>query len=206
MKIAIPHWQGRISPVFDVAAHVLIVEIDGARELNRREATFDVEEPRARAAQLVAADTNILICGALSGPLATALSAVDIEVFSHICGDMESVLTAFVEGRLNQDVFLMPGCCGHRRRARAGHGRGRQRGTQKPSLQKEGGGTMPQGDGTGPPKGSGRGRGRRGGPFAGSPAAHCVCPSCGHRIKHDSGRPCSRTACPKCAAMMVRDQ
>ena len=26
MKVAIPHWQGRISPVFDVAGNVLVVE------------------------------------------------------------------------------------------------------------------------------------------------------------------------------------
>ncbi len=127
MKLAIPHWQGRISPVFDVAAHVLIVEIDDAHELTRRYATLTVEEPRARAAQLVATGTNILICGALSGPLETALSAVGIEVIPHICGDVESVLLAFADGRLNQDAFLMPGCCGRRRRAR----RGRQRGKQK---------------------------------------------------------------------------
>ena len=127
MKLAIPHWQGRISPVFDVAAHVLVVEIDAGRELNRHDVAFNVEEPRARAVQLAGTGTNVLICGAISDPLETALSAVDIEVIPHVCGDLESVLTAFVEGRLNHDAFLMPGCCGRRRRAGAGHGRGRRR-------------------------------------------------------------------------------
>jgi predicted Fe-Mo cluster-binding NifX family protein len=128
MKLAIPHWQGRISPVFDVAALVLIVEIDGAHELNRRDVAFDVEEPRARAAQLAATGADVLICGAISGPLETALSAVGVEVIPHVCGNVESVRAAFVEGRLNQEAFLMPGCCGRRRRFGAGHGRGGQRG------------------------------------------------------------------------------
>jgi len=134
MKVAIPHWQGRISPVFDVAGNVVIVEIGDGGEGPRREVAFSEQHPQARAARLKELGTDVLICGAISRPLEMAVAACGIEVIAQTCGDVESVLAAFREGRLGQDVFLMPGCCGWRRRCRGpggGGGRGgRGRGGQ----------------------------------------------------------------------------
>ena len=118
MKVAIPHWQGRISPVFDVAGNVLIVEIDGGVERSRQDVAFDVEEPQARAARLVETAADVLVCGAISRPLEMALAAAGVEVVSQTCGEVEEVLLALVSGRLRDDAFLMPGCRGRRRRYR----------------------------------------------------------------------------------------
>jgi len=116
MKIAIPHWRGRVSPVFDVAANVLVAEINGSVERGRQDVSFDAEEPQARAARLAQTGADVLICGAISRPLEMAVSATGVEVIPQICGDVERVLAAFIGGRLDQDAFLMPGCCGRRRR------------------------------------------------------------------------------------------
>lgn len=129
MKIAIPHWRDRISPVFDVARNVLIVEVDHGAELQRQDTAFDVEDPQKRAAQLVWAGVDVLICGAISRPLETAVSSAGIEVIPQRCGNVEEVLAAFSKGQLRQDAFLMPGCCGRRRRLRAGGRRCGRRGT-----------------------------------------------------------------------------
>jgi len=57
-----------------------------------------------------------------------------------------------------------------------------------------GGGRTPQG-----------GVGRMGGTRRGAgPGGECVCPSCGHRMVHEVGKPCYQTDCPKCGAKMVR--
>jgi len=112
--------------VFDVAGNVLVVDVDGGAEQARRDVVFDVEVPRQRAARLTETGANVLVCGAISWPLEMAISAAGIEVISQICGDVERVLAAFIDGRLGQGAFLMPGCCGRRRRLRAGRRPGRR--------------------------------------------------------------------------------
>ena len=120
MRVAIAQWQGRVSPVFDVAAKMLIVEFTNGVEQSRTEAPCGTEEPRARASVLSNAKVDVLICGAISRSFLDAISNSAIEVIPQICGQVENVLKAFVEKRLQQEEFFMPGCCGLRRRIRSG--------------------------------------------------------------------------------------
>jgi len=124
-KIAIPHWQGRISPVFDVAANVWIVDLHNGAERDRREMTFTTEALSERAARLATGGVQILICGAISWPLEFAVRTAGIEVISRRCGNVECVLAAFISGELSADGFLMPGCCGQPQRRRMCRRRGR---------------------------------------------------------------------------------
>jgi predicted Fe-Mo cluster-binding NifX family protein len=121
MKVAIPYWQGRVSPVFDVAGNVLLADLDAGKEQARREVALDTSEPQARASQLAGLGTNVLICGAISWPLEMAVSAAGVEVIAQTCGEVEEVLAAFVKGQLGREDYLMPGCCGRRRRFRHRH-------------------------------------------------------------------------------------
>ncbi len=123
-RVAIPHWQGRVSPVFDVAANVLIVEFSNGVEQGRTDVPFDVEGPHVRASKLSAAEADVLICGAISQAFHNAVLHEGIEVIPQICGPLENVLTAYAEGRLQQGEFFMPGC---RKRQRHCNGRGRRR-------------------------------------------------------------------------------
>lgn len=125
MKVAIPDWQGRISPVFDVAAHLLVAEVEDGRILARLLVLMNEDGLHARAKQVSGLGVDVLICGAISRPLELALASAGVEVAPQTCGDVEDVLSAFVAGRLSQDAFLMPGCCGRRRRFRGQHRHGR---------------------------------------------------------------------------------
>ncbi len=126
--------------MFDVAGNVLVVEIDRGVEQARQDVVFDVEAPQARAARLIETGANVLVCGAISWPLEMAIATVDIEVIPQICGDVTCVLAAFIEGRLDQGAFLMPGCCGRRRRFQGRGNRGRgNRGGQGWWNQQKGG-------------------------------------------------------------------
>ena len=125
MRVAISHWQNRVSPVFDVAGNVLLVDVADGREEARQNVAINVEQPHLRASLLSQRGATVLICGAISWPLEMALNAVGIEVISQTCGDIEQVLSAFINGQLKQDTFLMPGCCGRRRRFRVRCRRGR---------------------------------------------------------------------------------
>ncbi|MCE5278469.1 MAG: NifB/NifX family molybdenum-iron cluster-binding protein [Planctomycetaceae bacterium] len=127
MNVAIPFWQGRVSPVFDVAANVLLVEIAAGKEQARRTVAMESAQPQGRAAELAASGAKVLICGAISRPLEMALAAHGVEVVSQTCGEIEQVLEAFIAGQLTRDKFLMPGCCGRGRRWQAGRRGGRCR-------------------------------------------------------------------------------
>ncbi len=127
MKVAIPYWQGRVSPVFDVAGHVLLVEVHEGKEQGREDLPMGGGQPQTRAKVLREHDATVLICGAISWPMELAMTAAGIEVVSQTCGEVERVLAAFIGGQLNQGTFLMPGCCGRRRWGQGGRGGGRCR-------------------------------------------------------------------------------
>ncbi len=115
MKIAIPQWQGRVSPVFDVASTVMLADVEDARPLLRETVQLQADSLRQRALALAELGVGVLICGAVSRPLELALTHVGIEVIPQTCGEVEEVLLAYTDGSLlKHGRFLMPGCCGRR--------------------------------------------------------------------------------------------
>ena len=126
MKVAIPVWRGRISPVFDVAGQLLLLDLTDGQPSTRQEQVLEEEAADGRAARLAELGVETLICAGVSKPLETALAAQGVRVIAHVCGDVEEVLQAFVKGNLQEPRFAMPGCCGQKRRRRYGRcGRGR---------------------------------------------------------------------------------
>jgi predicted Fe-Mo cluster-binding NifX family protein len=126
MKVAVPVWQGRVSPVFDVAGQLSVVELADGVELWRHDCPLPSAEPEQRAAQLSELQVETLICGAISRALEALLTENGIKVYGRICGNVDEVLKAFAAGTLGDAQYAMPGCCGgRRRRFRGGCGRGR---------------------------------------------------------------------------------
>ena len=123
MRLAIPHWQGRVSPVLDVAGSLLLVDLDRGGETNRQSVALEEDSIKDRAKRIADLGVNALICGAISWPLELALTSAKIEVIPQTCGDVEQVVSAYLTGQLHQGSFLMPGCRGRRKRFRRG-GRG----------------------------------------------------------------------------------
>ncbi|MFO7973852.1 MAG: NifB/NifX family molybdenum-iron cluster-binding protein [Candidatus Hydrogenedentota bacterium] len=125
MKVAIPEWQGRVSPVFDVAAQLLIAQVENGQVNEQYTIGLNTRDLHARARQVAELGIDVLICGAISWPLELALVNAGVEVVPQTCGDVQHVLATFLAGQLGQNAFLMPGCCGRRRRFRAQRRRGR---------------------------------------------------------------------------------
>ena len=125
MRVAIPTWEGRISPVFDVARRLILVDVESGQEVARKEESIDESGLAARTRRLAGLGVDVLVCGAISGPLAGMLTANGTKVVPWICGDVENVFQAFLRGRLSDPSFLMPGCCGRRGRGARGGRRGR---------------------------------------------------------------------------------
>ena len=125
MKIAIPERQGRISPVFDVAEKIVLINAENIQKLEQQTIEIEHRDPFSRAKEISALGADVLICGAISYPFEMALAAAGIQVIPNICGDVDKALTAFMNGTLSNALFWMPGCCGNRQRMR---GRQRRRG------------------------------------------------------------------------------
>jgi predicted Fe-Mo cluster-binding NifX family protein len=125
MRLAIPTWQGRVSPVFDAAQRLLIVDVADGSEVARSEKDLRAAFPPQRVARLKELGIEVLICGAVSRPLAGMIAASGIVLVPFIGGECDEVLAAYLDGQLPSPRFLMPGCCGPGRGWRhRGHGRG----------------------------------------------------------------------------------
>ena len=116
MKFAISHWQERISPVFDVADELLLVDVRGGRVLHRQALLLSSSNPFVRAGEMADAGAQWLICGAISLRHEQVLRQVGIRIIGFSCGALEDVLAALPAGGLNGRRFKMPGC--HRRAVR----------------------------------------------------------------------------------------
>lgn len=119
-KTALATWNGRISPVFDVARQVLMLEIEGARVVGRHEETLPGTDPQAQAARLKELAPQTLICGAISQQMGAMLAADGVRVLPFTAGSVEEVLAAWLTGSLPDPALLMPGCCGRMRRRHRG--------------------------------------------------------------------------------------
>jgi len=136
MRAAIPVSDGRISPVFDAARRLLLVDIENGREVWRTEQIVEESDLSPRARRVAESGAEVLICGAISRPLEAMLSSAGVEVIPQTCGLVEDVLKAFISGRLTERAFVMPGCCGRRRR----YARGRHAGGSGPPTESMQGG------------------------------------------------------------------
>ncbi len=119
MRLAIPIWDDKISPVLDTASKLLVVEIENKKEASRFEIYLDEHELSRRCLRIRGMDVAILICGAVSRPFHRMLTASGIKIIQDISGHPEDVLMAYLQGKLLHSAFLMPGC----RRYRARYGR-----------------------------------------------------------------------------------
>ena len=123
--IAIPVWNDQVSTTFDFARKLLVVEAEAGREIGRQEVQLSDEPVERKARKVRDLAVEVLLCGAVSQPLARAVSRVGIQVIPYVTGQVDNVLAAYLCGRLAEPCFIQPGCrSGARRRWRHG-GRGR---------------------------------------------------------------------------------
>lgn len=121
--IAIPIWRERVSTVCDFSRRVLLVDVQGNRELSRSQVLLSDEPALQRAARLERLGVQVLICGAISRPLAWFIKQEGIKLVPYVSGPVDEVLAAYLCGRLTDPRFLLPGSPpAERRRWRYGRG------------------------------------------------------------------------------------
>lgn len=117
-RVGICHHVGRVSPVFDVASNLQTFDVDNGWVKEREEKVLVSRDPYSRAREVSKHGVTTVICGAVSQPLEQALHALGVNVIGFVCGSIDEVMAGFAEGRLGDERFLMPGCCGRARRFR----------------------------------------------------------------------------------------
>jgi predicted Fe-Mo cluster-binding NifX family protein len=109
MRIAVPIWEDRVSPVLDTASRLLIIELEDQREASRFETLLDEQDIYRRCVRIKRLGIDILICGAISCPFLRMLMVSGIKIIYGISGNTEDVLEAYFCGAINHTKFLMPG-------------------------------------------------------------------------------------------------
>ena len=110
MRIAIPIWEDKVSPVLDTALRLLVVEVEYHREVSRFIYNIDEQDLIRRCLRIRNLNVDTLICGAVSRPFLHMLLASGVDVIQEISGRAEEVLKAYFHGNLFYSRFLMPGC------------------------------------------------------------------------------------------------
>lgn len=111
MRLAIPIFKSRISPVFDFSTKVLIIHMEQGRELDRSEIDLAGLPPQARVERLKNAGVNSLLCASISLPLHRMLIVAGLDVIPGVVGAVDEVLKAYLRGNLKERRFMMPGLC-----------------------------------------------------------------------------------------------
>lgn len=108
-KIAMTVWGGRISPVFDSARTLLIVELvdDEIGSLSFQE--FDPDRPMQLVQMLRDQDIMIVICGAVSEGPAHILETAGLELIPFIAGSVKEVVKTFLLRKPVWTELTMPG-------------------------------------------------------------------------------------------------
>jgi predicted Fe-Mo cluster-binding NifX family protein len=126
MKVAIPIRNGRISPVFDVATRLLVVDFVNGEPGERSEFSIRESGGEVRAELLQELAVKILICGAISNQTARIIKRCGIDLRPWVVGEIEDVIDAYITCSLDAEGFIMPGC----RRGQGG-GRGGMQGNRQ---------------------------------------------------------------------------
>ena len=110
MRIGIPIWEEKISPVLDTALRLLIIEVEHQSESSRSIAYLDDQDLMQRCLRIKGLDVDIIICCAISHPFLRMLNASGIDVIQEISGQVEDVLEAYLHGDLFNSRFMSPWC------------------------------------------------------------------------------------------------
>ena len=128
MKVAIPVWEDRVSSVLDFSQRLVVVELKSGGETSRAEIALSERNAFAKLVKLRELGIDVLICGAVSRPLASASAACGIRLLPYVTGRVDDVLNAYQAGQLDLPQFMLPGWWpgarkGFRRWCRQHHGR-----------------------------------------------------------------------------------
>lgn len=109
VRVAIPIFRSRVSPVFDSCTRVLLVDIEHNQEIERSEIYLDGLSLTERTTVLQKTSVETIICSGISDMFQSMLQGIKICLITGIAGEVDRVVSAYLSKRLNEPQFFMPG-------------------------------------------------------------------------------------------------
>ncbi len=110
MKLAVSVWEGKVSPVFDTASRLLVLDVEDNKETSRLELYLDEQTLIQKCSRIQVLGVDVLICGAISRHFLGMLTTSSIRVIPWVCGSASEILDSYMQGTLLNSRFSMPGC------------------------------------------------------------------------------------------------
>ena len=109
IRLAIPIFRSRVSPVLDSCTSVLLVDVEKNREIERKEIYLDELSLTERVTIFQKSRVRTVICGGISDILQNMLRSLDIALVPGIAGEVDQVVAAYLSKGLDKPQFRMPG-------------------------------------------------------------------------------------------------
>lgn len=110
MILAVPTWNDRVAPVFDVARRARVFAFETGRLEQRGDTDLPAAGPAEKVAALVEGGVTHLVCGAITRSTESLARARGIEVVAFVAGTVDVVAEAWALGTLARPELRMPGC------------------------------------------------------------------------------------------------
>lgn len=105
LKVAIPLFNSRVSPRFDFAAKLLVVTITDGKITDRQEFSLANLNPIKRTSLLCELRVQFMLCGGISCFAERCIKAHGIEVVPLVQGEVDEVLTLFINDNLSSAII-----------------------------------------------------------------------------------------------------
>ncbi len=109
VRVAIPIFRSRVSPVFDSCTRVIVIDFEQNREIRRMEIYLNRLSLTERVAVLQKLCVKTVICSGISGVFHNMLKNANILLIFGIAEEVEQVVDAYKSGQLHNPRFYMPG-------------------------------------------------------------------------------------------------
>ena len=109
MKIAIPVWENQVSTVLDFSEKLLIVDIEGRSIKGETSIDWSLCNDTMKLSLMQGEGVSVLLCGAISKPMQIMVENSGISLISGLRGRKDLILQAYLDGKLNDENFLLPG-------------------------------------------------------------------------------------------------
>ena len=109
MRIAIPIFHNRVSPVLDTCTRLLVLDYEGATVTQKKEISVDFCSQLERFEILRKLSPDVVICCGVTDVFDKMLGSANLRLISGIAGDVNQVVKAFMDNRIGDPRFRMPG-------------------------------------------------------------------------------------------------
>jgi len=113
--LAIPVFRARVAPVLDWCSKIIIIPKEGTDAASGLKLDVIKGSIFSLMRGLREQGISTLICGALSPEMLNYGESIGLRIIHGIAGEIDEVLQAYQEGRLDMPQYRLPGCSGQRR-------------------------------------------------------------------------------------------